>query len=71
MSTDKILKSVSVRSEDCENRRMCDLVLTEKGYVYIVDVEHDYHGRKRKYKARLDKYYEELMRQKTQENISY
>lgn len=61
MAEELILKSISIRSDDHDNKRMCDLVFAKDGHWYIIDVENDQKHGKRKYTSCIDAYVLEIL----------
>ena len=60
MAEDLILKCIPIRSDDRDNRRLCDLVIGVDGHLYIIDVENDQKHGKKKYTSCIDAYVTEL-----------
>jgi hypothetical protein len=70
VTQDRIIGSVSIRSDDCEKRRICDMVVDDQGHIYIIDVESDQKRGKKKYIACIDSYIE-LMKKKVPKVVKY
>lgn len=60
MMEERIISSVSIRSEDNDRKRLCDLGVDSNGHLYIIDVEQDRKNGKKKYVACIDSYFGEL-----------
>lgn len=56
MAEEQIESCISIRSNDADKRRLCDLVFTKDGHIYLIDVENDQKRGKKKYIARIDSY---------------
>ena len=65
MNEERIIGCISIRSDDRDRKRLCDLALDKDGHVYIIDVENDRKSGKKKYTACIDSYFLELKRMKS------
>ena len=61
---DQVIGSVTIRSQDHDKKRLCDLAIDNAGHIYVIDVENDQKHGKQKYTACIDTQLKEIMKLK-------